>query len=38
MAVSLLVRIIDEPRAHPIRLEVGTRLVVRDSTGPAPES
>jgi DNA-binding LacI/PurR family transcriptional regulator len=38
MAVNLLVRIIDEPRAHPIRLEVGTRLVVRDSTGPAPES
>jgi LacI family transcriptional regulator len=36
MAVNLLVRIIDEPPAHPIRLEVGTRLVVRDSTGPAP--
>ena len=36
MAVNLLARIIDEPPAHPIRLEVGTRLVVRESTGPAP--
>ena len=36
MAVNLLARIMDEPPAHPIRLEVGTRLVVRDSTGPAP--
>jgi LacI family transcriptional regulator len=38
MAVNLLTRIIDEPPAHPIRLEVGTRLIVRDSTGPAPGS
>ena len=36
MAVNLLARIMDEPPAHPIRLEVGTRLVVRESTGPAP--
>jgi DNA-binding LacI/PurR family transcriptional regulator len=35
MAVNLLARIIDEPPPHPIRLEVGTRLVVRESTGPA---
>jgi LacI family transcriptional regulator len=36
MAVNLLARIMDEPPAHPIRLEVGTRLLVRDTTGPAP--
>jgi LacI family transcriptional regulator len=36
MAVNLLARIMDEAPAHPIRLEVGTRLVVRESTGPAP--
>ena len=34
MAVNLLARIMDEPPAHPIRLEVGTRLLVRDTTGP----
>src|SRR5262245_9148082 len=38
MAVNLLARIIDEPPPHPIRLEVGTRLVVRESTGSAPAS
>ena len=32
---DVLARIIDEPPA-PDRLRVGTRLVVRDSTGPAP--
>ena len=36
MAANLLARIIEEPPSHPIRLEVGTRLVVRESTGPAP--
>jgi LacI family transcriptional regulator len=36
MAVNLLARIMDEPPAHPIRLEVGTRLVVRETTGPGP--
>ena len=36
MAANLLARIIDEPPSHPIRLEVGTRIVVRESTGPAP--
>ena len=36
MAVNLLARLIDEPSARPIRLEVGTRLVVRETTGPAP--
>ena len=36
MAVNLLARIMDEPPLHPVRLEVGTRLVVRESTGPAP--
>ena len=36
MAVNLLARVIDERPTHPIRLEVGTRLVVRESTGPAP--
>ena len=36
MSVNLLARIMDEPPLHPVRLEVGTRLVVRESTGPAP--
>ncbi len=38
MAVNLLARVIDEPPAHPIRLEVGTRLVVRETTAPAAGS
>ena len=36
MAVNLLARVMDEPPLHPVRLEVGTRLVVRESTGPVP--
>ena len=34
-AVSLLMRIIDRQRFETLRVELGTRLVVRDSTGPA---
>jgi LacI family transcriptional regulator len=36
MAVTLLTRIIDGQTVDPLRVEIGTRLVVRESTGPAP--
>ena len=35
-AVSLLNRLIDGQRVEALRVELGTRLVVRESTGPAP--
>jgi len=36
MAVSLLVRLLDRQRVEALRVELATRLVVRESTGPAP--
>ena len=36
MAVTLLTRIIDGQTVDPLRVEIGTRLVVRESTGPVP--
>jgi LacI family transcriptional regulator len=36
IAVHLLARIIDGQTVDPMRLEIGTRLVVRESTGRAP--
>jgi LacI family transcriptional regulator len=34
MAVSILVRLLDKQRLETLRVELGTRLVVRGSTGP----
>jgi LacI family transcriptional regulator len=34
-AVSLLLRQIENRRLEPLRLELATRLIVRDSTAPA---
>ena len=36
MAVSLLARLIDRQRVETLRVELATRLVVRDSTAPPP--
>jgi LacI family transcriptional regulator len=36
MAATLLTRMIDGQKVDPIRLELGARLIVRDSTAPAP--
>jgi LacI family transcriptional regulator len=36
MAVSLLVRLLDKQRVEALRVELATRLVVRESTGPPP--
>ncbi len=36
MAVSLLIRLLDGQRLEALRIELATRLVVRDSTAPAP--
>jgi LacI family transcriptional regulator len=36
MAVSLLLRLLDNQRLEALHVELKTRLVVRDSTGPAP--
>src|SRR5262245_19494599 len=36
MAVSLLTRLIDGQRVETLRVELGTRLVLRQSTAPAP--
>ena len=35
-AVSLLMRLLEKQRFETLRVELGTRLVVRDSTGPPP--
>jgi LacI family transcriptional regulator len=35
MAVSLLVRLLDKQRVEALRVELATRLVVRESTAPA---
>src|SRR5262245_31244496 len=37
MAVSLLMRILDNQRHEALRIELATKLVVRDSTAPPPE-
>jgi DNA-binding LacI/PurR family transcriptional regulator len=34
MAVSLLTRLLDRQRLEALRVELGTKLVVRDSTAP----
>ena len=36
MAVSLLLRLVENQSVETLRIELATRLVVRDSTGPAP--
>jgi LacI family transcriptional regulator len=36
MAVSLLVRLLDSQRVEALRVELATRLIVRESSGPAP--
>ena len=36
MAVSLLLRLLENQRVETLRIELATRLVVRDSTAPAP--
>lgn len=36
MAVALLTRMIDGQTVDPVRLEMGTRLIVRESTAPVP--
>jgi LacI family transcriptional regulator len=36
MAVSLLVRLVDKQCVEALRVELATRLVVRESTGPPP--
>jgi LacI family transcriptional regulator len=36
MAVSLLARLLERQRLEALRVELGTKLVVRDSTAPAP--
>lgn len=36
MAVSLLVQLLESPAQGPIQLELATKLVVRESTAPAP--
>lgn len=38
MAATLLTRMIDGQKVDPIRLEMGTRLVVRDSTAPVRQT
>jgi LacI family transcriptional regulator len=38
MAVSLLLRLLDKQRVETLRVELATRLVVRDSTAPPRES
>jgi LacI family transcriptional regulator len=37
MAVSLLVRLLDQQRVEALRVELATRLVVRSSTAPPPQ-
>jgi LacI family transcriptional regulator len=37
VAVSLLVRLLERQRVQALRIELATRLVVRESTGPPPE-
>ena len=34
--IALIRRLLDDPRREPLRMELPTRLVVRDSTGPPP--
>ena len=36
MAVSLLLRLLENQSVETLRIELATRLVVRDSTAPAP--
>ena len=36
MGVSLLIRILEGQRVDALRIELATRLVVRESTGPPP--
>ncbi len=36
MAVSLLARLLDRQRVETLRIELATRLVLRDSTAPPP--
>jgi LacI family transcriptional regulator len=38
IAVSLLVRLLDNQRLEALHVELATRLVVRDSTAPVPAS
>jgi LacI family transcriptional regulator len=38
MAVSLLLRLLDKQRVETLRVELATKLVVRESSGPAPAS
>jgi LacI family transcriptional regulator len=37
-AVGLLLRLLEPPRSGPLQIELPTRLVVRGSTGPPPET
>jgi LacI family transcriptional regulator len=36
MAVSLLLRVLEHQRLDALRIELATKLVVRDSTAPPP--
>jgi LacI family transcriptional regulator len=38
MAVSLLIRLLDDHQVDALHVELATDLIVRASTGPAPES
>ena len=38
MAISLLTRLLDGQRVETLRIELATRLVLRDSTAPPPAS